>query len=77
MIRYRTYKLPNGDGYYVVFEDNKAYHFPEQVPFKEAAKACLLVLADDTANSWKGFIIDFNTFGTKGFGLYGACSVEV
>ena len=75
--RYRIYRLPHGDGFYVVFEDKKAYCFPEQVPFDEAIKACLTVIEDESSNSWNGFIRDFNTFGIEGFGWYSSSSIVV
>lgn len=69
MQHYRVYRLPHGQGFYIVFEDNKAYLCPEELSFEEAAKAAS-IQTDDVLNCWDAFIEDFKHFGINGFGWW-------
>ncbi len=72
LLVYRVYRLPSGQGFYIIFEDNRAFLFPEDMSYKEAAEESKYKTSD---NCYDDFIEDFIQFGINGFGLYGANNV--
>lgn len=59
----RIYRLPHGDGFYVVLENNTAFLYDEGVTFEEALSIT------DGKDVWVDFIDDFSKFGIRGFGF--------
>ena len=73
-MQYRIYRLPPGNGFYVVTGNKQAFLFDEKCDFNESAMS-VAKSPENFVDKWSEFISDFDNFGINGFGFNGSSVV--